>query len=65
VNNLAAKARKKNKWKEIFHTTWTYFKENWGHLPEDAFKKLTRKGIYPYSYMDSFERFKETLLPPK
>ena len=26
---------------------------------------LTRKGIYPYSYMDSFERFKETRLPSK
>ena len=30
--------------------------------------KLTlvkRKGVYPYEYMDSLERFKETKLPPK
>ena len=25
---------------------------------------LTRKGIYPYEYMDSWDRFKETKLPP-
>ena len=28
-------------------------------------KLLTRKGVYPYEYFDSFERFKETSLPPK
>lgn len=27
--------------------------------------ECTRKGIYPYSYMDSFDKFKETSLPPK
>ena len=26
---------------------------------------LTRKGSYPYDYMDSFERFEETQLPPQ
>ena len=26
---------------------------------------MTQKGIYPYSYMDSWERFNETELPPK
>ena len=26
---------------------------------------LLKKGIYPYEYMDSFERFKETQLPPR
>ena len=26
---------------------------------------LLRKGVYPYEYMDSFERFNETYLPPK
>ena len=25
--------------------------------------ELLRKGIYPYEYMDSFERFNETQLP--
>ena len=28
-------------------------------------KHLKRKGVYPYEYMDSFERFHETELPPK
>ena len=26
---------------------------------------LLRKGIYPYEYMDSWEKFDETVLPPK
>ena len=26
---------------------------------------LLRKGVYPYEYMDSWERFEETKLPPK
>lgn len=26
--------------------------------------KMVRKGVYPYSYMDSFTRFEETELPP-
>ena len=25
---------------------------------------LIRKGVYPYDYMDNFERFNETALPP-
>ena len=46
------------------------------NLPEDAFNNLKkyytgdklslvmRKGVYPYEYMDSLERFKENKLPP-
>ena len=26
---------------------------------------LLRKGIYPYEYMDSWERFDENIIPPK
>ena len=26
---------------------------------------MRRKGVYPYEYMDSWERFEETRLPPK
>ena len=29
------------------------------------FKLLVKKGVYPYEYMDSFEKFAETSLPPK
>ena len=31
---------------------------------EDQRELLIRKGIYPYEYMDSWERFEETNLPP-
>ena len=31
----------------------------------DKFNLLARKGVYPYEYMDSFEKLKETKLPPK
>ena len=32
---------------------------------KEKFKLMTRKGIYPYDYMDSFEKFNETKLPMK
>ena len=31
----------------------------------DKLSVVKRKGVYPYEYMDSLERFKETKLPPK
>ena len=31
----------------------------------DKFNLLTRKGVYPYEYMDLLEKLKETALPPK
>ena len=31
----------------------------------ENFNLLTRKGVYPYEYMDSLEKLKETKLPPK
>ena len=31
----------------------------------NKFILLLRKGIYPYEYMDSWEKFDETTLPPK
>ena len=33
-------------------------------LNDKKFDLVTRKGVYPYEYMDSFERFDETSLPP-
>ena len=33
-------------------------------LNDKEFDLVTRKGVYPYEYMDSFERFDETCLPP-
>ena len=31
----------------------------------NKFLLLLRKGVYPYKYMDDWERFNETTLPPK
>ena len=31
----------------------------------EKFNLLTRKGVYPYEYMDSLKKLKETKLPPK
>ena len=32
---------------------------------DDQFKLLRRKGVYPYEYVDSFDKFNETKLPTK
>ena len=32
---------------------------------ESQYKLLIQKGIYPYEYMDDWDKFKETILPPK
>ena len=32
---------------------------------EEKFELLTQKGIYPYDYMNSLEKFSETQLPAK
>ena len=31
----------------------------------ERFKLVTRKGVYPYNYFDTFDRFDETALPSK
>ena len=49
---------------ELFPNTYDFFKKNYPNLPDTAFKLLTRKGVYPYSYMDSFDKFYEEKLPP-
>ena len=32
---------------------------------ESQYKLLIRKGIYPYGYIDDWDKFKETVLPPE
>ena len=49
VNNLP---------KDAFNNVKRYY-------TEDKFSLLTKKGVYPYEYMDSLEKLKETELPPK
>ena len=42
------------------------FRNTRRHFPnEEQFKLLTRKGIYPYEYVNSAEKFAEPQLPPK
>ena len=40
-----------------------YF-EKLGHSPEKV-SMLKQKGLYPYSYFNSFENFRKTRLPPR
>ena len=37
----------------------------WFYQDQEVFKLMRRKGVYPYEYMDRWERFEETRLPPK
>ena len=46
--------------KEKFPRTYKFCSDN-----INKFVLLLRKGVYPYEYMDSWERFNETSLPPK
>ena len=57
----------KSELKDLFTNLYDNFKKKkeWENLPEEAFELLTRKGVYPYAYMDSVDRFKESKLPPK
>ena len=34
-------------------------------LDENQLQLLTKKGVFPYDYMDNLERFQETSLPPQ
>ena len=44
--------------KDDFNNVKRYYKD-------DKLELLTRKKVYPYEYMNSLERLKETQLPPK
>ena len=37
----------------------------WFYRHEEDFNLMRRKGVYPYEYVDGWEKFKETALPPK
>ncbi|XP_031346482.1 uncharacterized protein LOC116174878 [Photinus pyralis] len=46
-------------------TEFPNLKSQFFALPEDQFNLLTKKGIMPYDYLDSFTRFDEPCLPPQ
>ena len=66
VKNLKDKGLKEEKSiKDTFTNTYAYFKKDWNHIDEEAFELLTRKGVYPYEYMDSWDKMNEKTLPSK
>ena len=65
TTNLAAKAENKEMLKNVFPNLYMYFKKSWANVHESGFEMLTRKGVYPYSYMKSFDNFQEKSLPSK
>ena len=66
VKNLKDKGCKEKKHvKETFPNTYAFFKQNYKQMDEDAFELLTRKGVYPYEYMDSWEKMEKASLPNK
>ena len=46
--------------KNVFFNTCEFSNHN-----KNKFISLPRKGVYPYAYMDDWEKFNETSLPEK
>ena len=63
VENLNEKGRKENKSpQETLPITYKYFKKEWMEkkgIEENAFDLLCRKGVYPFEYFDSYDKFEE------
>ena len=51
--------------KLVYNLPETAFHNVGKYYTKDKLDLIKRKGVYPYEYMDSIERFKETALPPK
>lgn len=57
-----------NNQKKAFPNLWKYFQKNWKmskNIPISGFDLLLRKGVFPYKWLDSFDKFKSTKLPPR
>ena len=59
--------KRKKEWKKPFNKLFEKFPGIYQFCNGDLnkFILLLRKGVYPYEYMDSWEKFNETVLPPK
>ena len=58
VSDLKEKGKKDNlSIEETFPTTYTYFKKYWPEIEDDAFKMLTRKGVYPATWYRTFLQY--------
>jgi hypothetical protein len=51
----------KDDWKDNFR----FSRQNTCIKDDEGLHLLTEKGVYPYDYMDNWDRFNETELPPK
>ena len=47
-----------------FKIIYKYFFKKYPNMSKKDFKLIITKGIYPYEYMDSFDKFNEQQLPP-
>ena len=66
VKNLKDKGVKEGKTlKDTFPNTYAFFKKKFQHLNEESIELLTRKGVYPYKFMDNFQKFEKTELPSR
>ena len=65
VKNLKSAADKHQDIDGYFKNTREYFKNNWKHVPDKAFKLLLQKGIFPYRWFDSLEKLDERKLPDR
>ena len=59
VDNLAKEGEHK------FQHLCSYIQQSHGENEDIKMKLLSRKGVYPYRYMDSFDLFQEKKLPPR
>ena len=64
VSNLRERGvNEKKTLQETYPTAYTYFKNKWPLIEDEAFELLTRKGVYPYEYINSWDKFNESKLP--
>ena len=65
VSNLRSKQKSGKSLQELFPNLFNYFQSKWCHLPLENFELLSRKGVYPYQFMDSHEKFEMNELPSR
>ena len=55
--------KKNNNGIKNFKNSVSFFKEKYPEITDDKLELLVQKGVFPYSYLDSFERLEETEFP--
>lgn len=64
VKNLRDKGKGKDKFVHLNNFINTKYSHKTAEERAEIQSLLLRKGVFPYKYLDSFERFNETCLPP-